>query len=194
MKKVSDVKMSKMTMLSAIAAIAIAVFISGAGALEAQAREVIITGGGVVQNNNASPAELLSIGGFVAKSTGEAGLGGLLANGQLEAKTTPASGPNKALLAIHGEVVCIVNLGQACGAGGDDNDVWEIRFMVTKSSNTDQLPEGAFGSLFVQDNGTPGVFDFGDESFAAAGPNCAQDVECALEPLLKGNFTVHEAN
>ena len=52
-----------------LAAIALAVMVLGAGSLQARPPEILLNGGGIVQNNNSEGGdlpELLAIGGFTA--------------------------------------------------------------------------------------------------------------------------------
>ena len=118
-----------------------------------------ITGGGTTENfNHGIPVvpPLLSVGGFNARATGP-GLGGVYsAKGQIQAKAVLANDPSTTLGSIHGTVVCIANLGPSSGVdggGNPDNDVWGIRFQVTKAKGAFSVPVGSYGSAFVQDNG-----------------------------------------
>ena len=146
----------------------------------------MITGGGVAENNNSGLGELHAIGGFVAQDRGA------VATGQIQARTFLASDPTQTLSVLHGRVVCILNLGDGSGVGGTNADVWEIRFQVNRSAGEFAVPVGSFGSIFVQDNGTPGAGnDLVDESFANLGvPGCGVDGPFGLEPVLAGDFTV----
>ena len=152
-----------------------------------------ITGGGITLNNNAAfPLEFVAIGGFNAQATGPATGGIFPARGQLQAKSVPPL-----LGRLHAEVVCIVNLGLASdvdgnGAGNPENDVWELRIQITKSST---LPVGFFGSLYVQDNGRGSGVDFADENFdpgASADNLCGVAHSFDLEPVLQGSVTVRD--
>jgi len=213
MKKITDVNIKIKENISlfvsyvSLLALTFAFVFLGAGTLEVQGETIIITGGGIVENNNhgiAGIAGLLSVGGFVAKYKGNMGGGGgdceeLYAKGQIQAKATVEGDPLNPIGAIHGKVVCIANLGpDACGAEGGDNqnDVWEVRFLVTHSRGDFAVPVDTYGSLFVQDNATPGsAGDLADESFLPGNEDCCQeDVvnNCELENVLHGNFTVHD--
>jgi len=209
MKKLTDVNIKIKENISlfvsyvSLLALTFAFVFLGAGTLEVQGEKIIITGGGIVENNNSGFGDLLSVGGFVAKykGSGDDDIGVcpefLYAKGQIQAKATIAIDPLNPIGAIHGKVVCIANLGpDACGAEGGDNenDVWEVRFEVTHSRGDFAVPVGDFGSLIVQDNATPGsAGDLVDESFSHSGPECCQlDVvaDCGLEAVLHGNFMV----
>ena len=93
-------------------------------------------------------------------------------------------------------MVCIANLGNGSAFGGiDGTDVYEVRFKITHvGGSVNPLNVGDYGSLFVQDNGTPGTVDMADENFD---PNFLNDDSCGLalafdlEPVLAGNFTDH---
>ena len=150
-----------------------------------------ITGGGITLNNNSGFGEFVAIGGFSARATGPAEEGISPARGQVQAKSVPAD-----LGTLHAEVVCIANLGRSGdvdGGGDPDNDVWEIRIRVTKSSS---LPVGFHGSIFVQDNGRGSAVDFADENFdpppAADNGNCGETTKFELEPVLRGSITVRD--
>jgi hypothetical protein len=177
-----------------------------------------ITGGGVAQNfNSVSPfgtVELETTLSVSAHATDEAdvvtfapfGVDALdyPAQGQVQLKNTDADG--NTVSQLHGEVVCIANLGPAGAIDGDDpgddveadpaGDVWEIRFEITRAEADGEdieLPDfPIYGSLFVQDGGKD---DFVDETFDDATiifPDCAINPFFGLEPLLNGNITVHE--
>ncbi len=142
---------------------------------------------------------MLAIGGFTARSTGQSVIINNTeiwpARGQIQAKTTLASDPLTTLASLHGKVVCIANLGDGSAFGGiADTNVYEVRFKITHVGGPfNQLEVGQYGSLFVQDNGTPGAGnDLVDESFANLGDeNCDVDGPFGLEPVLAGNFTDH---
>ena len=172
---------------------AVLVAIGLAGTALAGPPRTIITGGGIVQNNNSGAGELLAVGGFVAQATGPAANGSTPARGQIQAKSTLASDPLNPLASLHGKVVCIANLGDGTAFGGTSADVWEVRFQVTHVGGPfNPLQVGNYGSLFVQDNGTPSTLDMADESFAKPGESgCGVDGPIGLEPVLAGNFTVH---
>jgi len=211
MKKIADVNIKIKENISLfvsyvlLLALTFAFVILGAGTLEVQGEMIIITGGGIVENNNHGIfgfGDLLSIGGFVAKYKGEVGDDDdddacveLYAKGQIEAKATIAGAPLRPIGAIHGKVVCIANLGpDACGSQ-NENDVWEVRFQVTHSRGLFTVPVDAYGSLIVQDNATPGsAGDLVDESFINPDDEdcCLLDVDrdCGLEDVLHGNFMV----
>jgi hypothetical protein len=150
----------------------------------------LITGGGIVQNNNSvggDEPELLAIGGFVAKATGEGETEtDWTARGQIQAKIFDTADPTNTLSMLHGRVVCIAQL---------DENFWEIRFQVTRSAGVFPVEVDQYGSLFVQDNGKPGTEgppDMADESFDKADdPTCGLDLSFGLEPVIAGNFTVH---
>jgi hypothetical protein len=179
-----------------------------------------ITGGGVAQNfNSVSPfgtVELETTLGFNAQATEEGvvvpfdpfGVDALdyPAKGQIQMKNTLADDPSVTVSQLHGEVVCIANLGPAGLIDGDDpndddvadplGDVWEIRFEIVRASadgeDIELPPFPIYGSIYVQDGGKN---DFVDESFAAenlAEPDCVLNPFFGLEPLLNGNITVHE--
>ena len=143
---------------------------------------VVVNGGGIAVNNNSGGGDLLAIGGFTAK------LQNGVAKGQIQSKSVLAADPSITLASIHGSVVCMQLI---------DVDVWEVRFQVTKSSGLpgDNLLVGLYGSVFVFDGGSPGAGNDGiDEGFAApSDPACGgQDADdYSLEPVVAGNFTVH---
>ena len=208
MKKITDVNIKIKENISlfvsyvSLLALTFAFVFLGAGTLEVQAEKIIITGGGIVENNNSGFGDLLSVGGFVAKYKGSGGSGGgaceeLYAKGQIQAKATVEGDPLSPIGAIHGKVVCIANLGPDACDSQNDNDVWEVRFEVTHSRGLFAVPVGDFGSLIVQDNATPGsAGDRADESFINPDDEdcCLLDVvaDCELEDVLHGNFTVHD--
>lgn len=177
-----------------LAAIALAIMVLGAGSLQARPPMILLNGGGIVQNNNSGGGELLAIGGFTARSTGQIEEGIWHARGQIQAKNTLASDPLTTLASLHGKVVCIANLGNGFDFGGiEGTDVYEVRFKITHvGGSVNPLNVGDYGSLFVQDNGTPGTLDMADESFAMPlQPLCGIDGPFGLEPVLAGNFTDH---
>jgi hypothetical protein len=71
----------------------------------------------------------------------------------------------------------------------------DVGFEVTKSSSAEEVPvpdPGTYGSLFVQDNGTPGTGDFADESLGnPLVADCGLQDSFELEPVVSGNFTAH---
>ena len=157
-----------------------------------------ITGGGITENGNWDPFDddeqlLLSIGGFNARATEDVGSGVYLAKGQIQAKAVVADNPRKAIGTIHGEVVCIANLGadaEVTQGGVAGTAVWEIRFLVTRARGDFTPPVGAYGSAYVQDNG---AMDYSDENF---GPpfdhHCGNETRgFGLERVIAGNLTVH---
>ena len=84
-------------------------------------------------------------------------------------------------------------VGGVGGGGDSDNDVWEIRILVTKSS----VPglAGLHGSIFVQDNGKGSGVDFADENFDPARlfeDACGVTTSFQLEPVLQGSITVRD--
>ena len=159
---------------------------------------VLITGGGIVQNNDSGLGDLTSVGGFVAmaKGAGVTGTNGGTVwtdvKGQIEAKLVDAANPTVDLSTLHGKVVCIALLSDGVPGTGD----YEVRIVVTRSSGTFGVPVGAHGSLYLNDSGLPsaGGIDMGDENFD---PDQFENSECdtvggsAHEPLVAGNFTVH---
>jgi hypothetical protein len=163
---------------------------------------VILTGGGIVQNTDSglpgAPADLTSIGGFVAIAKGPGAInarGALVwtnVKGQIQAKLFAASNPTQHLSTLHGKVVCIALLPGGIPGMGD----YEVRFVVTRSSGDFPAPVGAHGSLFVNDSGLPsaGGTDMADENFD---PTEFDNAVCdtvggsAHEPVVAGNFTVH---
>ena len=99
-------------------------------------------------------------------------------------------------------MVCIADLGPGGAHGGTDEDVWEVRFKVTRSAGDFAVPvdscgdgtQPCYGSLFVQDNGTPGTLDMADENFDSeflGDDRCGLALAFDLEPVLAGNFTAH---
>ncbi len=147
-----------------------------------------ITGGGITLNNNSTFGEFVAVGGFNAQATSTATDPLFPARGQLQAKSVPDD-----LGILHAKVVCIANLGPSSGVdggGNPDNDVWEIRIRVTKSST---LSVGDHGSIFVQDNGRGLGVDFADENFGDLGnPDCGVTTGFELEPVLAGSITVRD--
>ena len=92
---------------------------------------------------------------------------------------------------MHGNVVCMANLGPADAesGGAEGVDVWEIRFEIERSDPPQDSPVPLYGSLVVQDNGPHN--DFADESFAnVTSPDCGQVSRYQLEPH-QGQITVH---
>ena len=76
-------------------------------------------------------------------------------------------------------------------------DVWEVRFQVTKGEFLGAPMVGIYGSLFVLDGGSPGAGNDGvDEGFADPLIEfCGTNDDAGkinLEPVIAGNFTVHE--
>jgi hypothetical protein len=156
-----------------------------------------ITGGGHTQNNNSSaenPRELTNFGGFNAHATGEGtegdGFTSYPARGEVQGRSADTL-THETTGKVHGNVVCIANLGPADAEDGGvaGSDVWEIRFQIERSS---PLPlTGAYASLIVQDNGPHN--DFADESFEGSlltDPECGDVTQFQLEPH-QGQITVH---
>ena len=150
-----------------------------------------ITGGGIAENFNWDGdvaveygPNLLTIGGFSAQGWDD-GSG----KGQIQAKTVLASDPTTPVASIHGTVVCVEETTTP--------DWWEVRFLVTQATGQAALDGllGGYGSLFVEDGGSPGAGnDFIDEGFGDTGnPECGGDdaTSSSPEPVLSGNFTVH---
>jgi hypothetical protein len=158
----------------------------------AQARSLpMITGGGHTQNNNSggTPANQTAFGGFVAQATDVATDGAYPARGEVQARSA-GTDDHQTVARVHGDVVCIANLGPADEESGGEpgEDVWEIRFRVERS---DVLPPDVYGSIFVQDNGRD---DYADENFDSAlltNPECGNADEYQLEPH-QGQITVHD--
>ena len=159
---------------------------------------VVLTGGGIVQNNDSGLGVLTSVGGFVAKAKGSSVLGtngGRVwtnVKGQIQAKLVSFADPNLNLSRLHGKAVCIALLAGGVSGSGD----YEVRFIVTRSSGDFPVPVGAHGSLFINDSGPPsaGGTDMADEDFDPLdfdNPNCDDVGGSAHEPLVAGNFTVH---
>lgn len=93
---------------------------------------------------------------------------------------------------VHGDVVCIANLGPAGDndAGGNPaEDVWEIRFQIERSDPPGL--EGFYASLFVQDNGRDDYIDENANPMRATQPNCGEEDQFQLEEL-QGQVTVHD--
>jgi hypothetical protein len=150
-----------------------------------------ITGGGHTQNNNSGggPSAQTGYGGFVARATEETSEDTYAARGEVQARSAGTE-DHQTVARVHGDVVCIANLGPADEESGGEpgEDVWEIRFRVERS---DVLPPGVYGSLFVQDNGRD---DYADESFDGSlltDPECGDATEYELEPH-QGQITVHD--
>jgi len=160
---------------------------------------VLLTGGGIVQNNDSGLGDLTSVGGFVAMAKGRGLIGGNRgtvwnnAKGQIEAKLVDSGDPTLNLSTLHGKVVCIAFRSDGSKGGIGD---YEVRFMVTRSSGIFAVPVGSYASFFVRDNGLPsaGLTDLADENFA---PEQFGNKECdtvsgsAHEPVVAGNFTAH---
>jgi hypothetical protein len=154
-----------------------------------------ITGGGHTQNNNSdgTPEDgpfQTTFGGFNAHATEDQGEGQYLARGEVQGRTSDDT-THTTIGKVHGDVVCIANLGPADSetGGAEGVDVWEIRFKIERSSPVD-LP-GAYASLFVQDNGPRD--DYADENFdqqESGNPDCGNVDEFQLEPH-QGQITVH---
>ena len=145
--------------------------------------DIVINGGGVVDNDNSGLGDLTAIGGFVAISTSTGGPT-WTARGQLQSKLVSTAAVT--LATINADVVCI----QAHSEG----DVhYEVRFMVTRT-DVDFPAVGDYGSLYVWDGGTRGGGDDrADESFADPGNADCDSVEShGPEPVISGNFTVHK--
>jgi hypothetical protein len=144
---------------------------------------VKITGGGIATNNNSGLpfGDLLSVGGFSAIKKGDK------VKGQIQSKSVLAADPTVKLASIHGKVVCVEEVG-----GG----VWEVRFLVTKATGFAVPLLDGYGSLFVSDGGSPGAGnDMIDEGFADPGSADCGGTDAAshsLEPVIAGNFTVHQ--
>jgi hypothetical protein len=155
-----------------------------------------ITGGGHTQNFNSdgSPEDgpfLTTFGGFNARATaaGE-DAGEYVADGEVQGRSSDDA-THQTVGKVHGDVVCIANLGPAEAEDGGvaGSDVWEIRFRVERSDPA--LPAPAYGSLIVQDNGPHN--DFADESFEGSlitDPECGDVTQFQLEPH-QGQITVH---
>ena len=154
--------------------------------------DVVINGGGIAVNENHGfgPITLLSVGGFSAKSYGDS------AKGQIQSKSVNAEDTSDVWGSVHGSVVCVKNLGPNKNDDGFSGNVWEVRFQVAKGSFLGASLAGAYGSLFVLDGGRPGSGNDGiDEGFADPGSEfCGGDDADSynLEPVVAGNFTVHE--
>lgn len=174
---------------------------------------VKVTGGGVVENNNSGvfpEGDIFNFYGFVAMARGAGVTNGNAmiwetAKGQVDAETSdtlePAENP---LATVHGEVVCMADLGPGNTVGHDSadnsNSVWEIRFEIVDSGGIFQLPVRTcggpcYGSLFVQDNATPGAQgDLGDENFDIefiSDPRCNLGQSFELEDVIAGNIKDH---
>lgn len=156
-----------------------------------------ITGGGHNTNNNSqggTEPELTTFGGFNARAyEGPDGNNVYLADGEVQGRTSD-NASHVTVGKVHGDVVCIADLGPADGNGGvassdGGSDVWEIRFQIERSNDPSLV--GMYGSLLVQDNGPHD--DFADESFEnLASSDCGQVTRYALEPH-QGQITVHNA-
>jgi hypothetical protein len=172
------------------AALLAASTLGGVGISGAQAKDGLpfITGGGHNENNNSgNGVEMTTFGGFNAQATEDMTDGAYPARGEVQGRT---AGPDGTVAKVHGDVVCIANLGpaDADSGGAEGVDVWEIRFQVEKSDP--ELPAPYYASLLVQDNGQD---DYADENFdpsAATDPSCGDVTEYQLEPH-QGQIKVH---
>jgi len=168
-----------------------------------------LTGGGIAENNNSGGGDdLYTHFAFNAQATEEGEPREFVpfsvdaldypAKGQVQLKNVLADDPSETDSQVHGEVVCIANLGPSIdvdGGGDPANNVWEIRFLITKLKadgeeiDLFELPP-LYGSLFVQDNGKT---DFEDESFSnPLTPECLANPFFQLEPVINGNIVVHK--
>jgi hypothetical protein len=172
--------MKRLTLLFVVALLSVSL----AGAVIAKGGpSVVINGGGIAENSNHGLPlpTLLSVGGFTAHMKGDK------VKGQVQSKSVVAEDPTIVLGSVHGRVVCMMDLG---------DDTWEVRFEVTKASGFAAGLLTFYGSLFVKDGGTPGAGnDWIDEGFAdPEGADCGgPDADSYnLEPVVAGNFNVHE--
>jgi hypothetical protein len=192
--------MSHRKYLAAAAAFLAATTIAGFGLTNAGAAGngglPFITGGGHTQNLNSGAANpLTNFGGFNVHATAPGtDPGEYAAKGEVQGRSSDDT-THKTVAKLHGDVVCIANLGPASenDAGGvPENDVWEIRFKVERASaNGETQPTPFYGSVFVQDNGPHN--DFSDESFEESllpDPECGDATQFQLEPH-QGQITVH---
>ena len=174
----------------------------GLAPAQAQSEQLpFVTGGGRTQNNNSGGEDQYAFGGFVGQATGagttstQPVFGSEIttypAEGQVQARSATVAG-HETIVKVHGEVVCIADYGPSGdvdGGGNEAEDVWEIRFRITKSDPPGA--EGGYASIMVQDNGRE---DFADENASQSlflNPNCGQVTQFELEPI-DGQITVHE--
>jgi hypothetical protein len=180
----------------------IAGLVLGLSPVQAQSERLpFITGGGRTENNNSGGEDQYAYGGFVARAV-EGGTTSSQpvfgsdvttypAQGQVQARSATVAG-NETVIKVHGTVVCIADYGPSSevdGGGNPDEDVWEVRFEITKSDPPGL--EGGYASIMVQDNGRD---DYADENAASsffANPNCGNVTQFQLEPV-DGQITVHE--
>ena len=178
--------MRRLVLLSLAALLAVAIAVPVAA--EPPERLPFINGGGVSTNQDSGGH---TYGGFTARATETTDDPDIyVARGEVQGRAT--DGENDTVTRIHGDVVCIANLGPADSeTGGEPGvDVWEIRFRV-EQSNVPQLV-GLYGSAFVQDNGRD---DYADENFdegKATNPACGNTDQYQLEDHVHGNITVHD--
>ena len=154
-----------------------------------------ITGGGRATNNNSgnpNAPEQLGYGGFEARAVEEgADEGEYVAEGEVQARSVNVAN-NETVVKVHGNVVCIANLGNSGDQGGDpDEDIWEIRFQIERSDPPGL--EGRYTSIFVQDAGRQDYIDESAEFSLLTNPNCGDASRYRLEPL-RGQVTVHNAD
>jgi hypothetical protein len=174
--------------------------IAGVGLANARAANAglpFITGGGHTQNNNSgSGVDQTNFGGFNAHATAAGTATGdgdvtYLARGEVQGRSSEDA-THQTVAKVHGDVVCIANLGPAdSNTGGQQGggNIWEIRFQVERSSIT--ALQGLYASIFVQDNGPHN--DFSDESFDPdflGSAECGESDQFQLEPH-QGQISVH---
>ena len=130
---------------------------------------VSITGGGISLNVDAGG---IAIGGFNAKILGDGTV-----KGQFQAKSVTDAGD--LAVALHGVVTCVE----------EDNGIWEIRILITKSTGPGAplAQVGDHGSIFVQDNP-----DMVDEAFHVdpGSSDCQGTGAATMEAMVHGSIKV----
>jgi hypothetical protein len=194
--------MSKRKYPAAAMALLAASTLVGVGLANAQAASAglpSITGGGHTQNSNSgSGVDQTTFGGFNARATEPGATTDdddvtYTARGEVQGRSS-VDETHETVGKVHGDVVCIANLGPADAESGgqEDSDVWEIRFKVERgTAGGVAIPAGVYASVFVQDNGPHN--DFSDENFDSGeftNPECGDVTEFQLEPH-QGQITVH---
>ncbi len=157
-----------------------------------------VGGGGVVLNmrNFTGGPPGLAFAGFTARAIGPETADGFPARGQVQLIARFDAPDGFPYARVHGEVVCLWNHGspaaEHAGNSDSDADVWEIRLRITNTNLA--LPpalDDAYVSIYIQDGGARQT-DFAGERFTdAADPDCGEDGDWDLEPLIRGNVHVH---
>jgi hypothetical protein len=169
-------------------------------------RPPMVNGGGMAMNMRNVQAEGppgVAFAGFTARATGPETPDGYPARGQVQLVVRFDAPDGLPIARVHGQVVCMWNHGDPLvtdhkGDSTSDADVWEIRFRVTKT-NLFNVPPGfdPYLSIYVQDGGRRGNDFVGEGFHLVSNPGCGLGADddgeegWDLEPLIRGNATVH---